>query len=198
MWSLLTFALLVFLTDSSTNSLRGSAFQSSCRSPGTPCHTCSFCPHVWAGASPSRSLMGAPFAEWFLFQPSTFAWMWCGRWDTWMVVCPTETEPHVLLDAYGTGLVHHLFFWTRTMIAPRMVGLVSSRPQLWGWFITQKFTKTNWSGRLGVLGAGGLGRPAYPIRARALCDPMPVAGLMYERCLGLRQNSDLPTGLNRT
>ena len=58
----------------------------------------------------SRSLMGAPFAEWFLFQPSTFAWMWCGRWDTWMVVCPTETEPHVLLDAYGTGLVHHLFF----------------------------------------------------------------------------------------
>jgi hypothetical protein len=51
---------------------------------------------------------------------------------------------------------------------------------------------------VGVLGAGGLGRPAYPIRARALCDPMPVAGLMYERCLGLRQNSDLPTGLNRT
>ena len=32
-----------------------------------------------------------------------------------------------------------------------------------------------------ILRAGGLGRPAYPIRARALCDPMPFAGLMYER-----------------
>ena len=50
----------------------------------------------------------------------------------WMVFCPTETEPHVLLDAYGTSLVHHLFFGTGAMIAPRMVGRMSSRPQLWG------------------------------------------------------------------
>ena len=58
-----------------------------------------------------------------------------GGGDTWIAFRPAETESHVFLDTHGTRLVHHPFFWTHAMIAPRMVGpmwCTSSRPQFWG------------------------------------------------------------------